>query len=73
MPRNKYQNYWELNNPEKIKRYSENYMKDKTQAKVILEFWVKEAIDNVKKPNQTYGGWIRQFIEQWAKTQESGE
>lgn len=73
MAKNKYQKKWELNHPDKVKQYNEKYMTDKTQAKILLEPWVKEAIDKVKEPNQTYGGWIRQLIEQWACSQTAGE
>ncbi len=68
MAKNKYQKTWELNHPDKVKEYNDKYMKSKTQAKIILEPWGRDAIDIVKPPSQTYGNWIRQLLEEWAKS-----
>ncbi|HEY9860172.1 MAG TPA: hypothetical protein V6D16_11755 [Candidatus Obscuribacterales bacterium] len=73
MVKNKYQKTWELNHPEKVKQYTQNYLQDKVKATVILQPSVRDAIDKVKDSSQPYGAWIRQFLEDWAKTQSSSE
>ncbi|MGH8000129.1 MAG: hypothetical protein ACREPR_12020 [Brasilonema sp.] len=46
------------------------YIKDKTQASIVLEAWVQEEIDKVKDLEQPYGGWIRMMVEEWARRQK---
>ena len=60
---------WQKANKGKVREYQKNYIKDKTHCSLILDPWVKEVIDRVKEPSQTYGNWARQFIEEWAKSQ----
>lgn len=71
MPKTKYQKIWEQKNKHKIAEYRTQYMKDKTQASIVLETWVKEEIDRVKIPEQSYGNWIRLLVEDWARKQRT--
>ena len=63
MPKNLSQKLWQKAHKDKVSQYQQTYMKNKTQATVVLESWVMEAIDKVKQPRQTYGNWIRLMIE----------
>lgn len=46
-------------------------MSTKKQMSVTLEQWVIDAIDKVKPSNQPYGAWVRELVENWARTQQS--
>ncbi|GAA6616522.1 hypothetical protein [Scytonema sp. NUACC26] len=61
---------WELAHKDKVSEYGKKYRQKKAQATVVLEDWVREKIDKVKVPNQTYGNWLRLLVEDWAKTSE---
>lgn len=60
---------WQKTHKDKVKQYHDTYMKDKTQATVVLEAWVVEEIDKAKEPGQSYGNWVRRLVEDWAKNQ----
>jgi hypothetical protein len=70
MSSGKVKKQWQRSNKDKVHQYQRNYMKDKTQASVVLEAWVKEQIDAVKDPDQTYGNWLRSLAENWARQQQ---
>ena len=58
---------WQEKNPDKVKKYKAKYDKKYPQANIRLSPSVREKIDKFKDPQQTYGGWIRKFLEQWAE------
>ncbi len=72
MPKHESEKRWQKEHKDKIKTYQQNYLKDKIHAGVVLDSWVVAEIDTFKPPNQTYGGWVRQLVEDWAKSQISG-
>lgn len=66
MTQKEYKRNWSRKNKHLCAQYREKYIKDKTQASIVLEAWVKEEIDKVKNPEMPYGGWIRKMVEEWA-------
>ncbi len=70
MTQKEYKRNWLRKNKHKTAQYREKYIKDKTQASIVLEAWVKEEIDKVKNPDQPYGGWIRNMVEEWAASRK---
>ncbi|WP_414580949.1 hypothetical protein [Scytonema sp. PCC 10023] len=66
MPKRKSEKLWQNAHPEKVKGYQQNYLKDKTQATVVIDGWVVEQIDKVKPPEMSYSRWVREFLQQWA-------
>ena len=69
MPKKTSEKLWYKAHPDKVKQYYKQYMKDKTQASVVLDAWVRDKIDSAKQPNQSYGNWIRLLLEDWASNQ----
>lgn len=61
---------WQKAHKDKVKEYQNAYMKDKTQASVVLDAWVVEEIDKMKEPGQSYGNWVRRLVEDWAENQK---
>lgn len=70
MPKNELQKLWYKSHKDKKKQYQEKYMKDKVLAGVVLEKWIQEEINKVKASSQTYGSWIRELVEDWARQQK---
>ncbi|NET05097.1 MAG: hypothetical protein F6K16_10290 [Symploca sp. SIO2B6] len=61
---------WQERNPEKVKKYKATYDQKYPQANIRLSQQLREKIDQFKEPQQTYGGWIRKFLEEWAQKSE---
>ncbi|GAB1544547.1 hypothetical protein NUACC21_72230 [Scytonema sp. NUACC21] len=58
---------WQKAHKEKVRKYNQNYRKNKTTLSVVLEDWVIEQIQKVKDPKQPCGAWVRELVEEWAK------
>ena len=67
MPKKESEKLWQIAHKDKVSEYGKRYRTKKTTAKVVIEPWLKEEIDKVKDPNQTYGNWVRQLVEEWGK------
>ena len=71
MPKSNSSKRWQRNNPEKVDQYRKKFMSTRKQMSVTLEQWVIDAIDEVKPKEQPLGAWIREIIENWAKSRHS--
>lgn len=69
MPKRESEKEWQRKHPEKVKKYRQKYLRNKKRASVTMDGWVADIIDKVKPPEQEYGAWIREFLEDWAKKQ----
>jgi hypothetical protein len=67
MEKPKAQKEWQIRNADKVRAYTAKYLEDKVKATVTLTKEVAEKIDKLKPPTQTYGGWIREQIEEIVK------
>ena len=67
MPKKESGKLWQLAHKDKVSEYEKRYREKKTTAKVVIEPWLKDEIDKVKAPEQTYGNWVRQLVEEWGK------
>ncbi len=67
MPKKESEKLWQKAHKDKVSEYEKRYREKKATAKVVIEPWLKDEIDKVKAPEQTYGNWVRLLVEQWGK------
>ena len=67
MPKKESAKLWQRAHKDQVNEYGKRYREKKTTAKVVIEPWLKEEIDLVKAPQQTYGNWIRLLVEEWGR------
>ncbi|MGF1673344.1 MAG: hypothetical protein ACFCUV_06590 [Rivularia sp. (in: cyanobacteria)] len=69
MEKNYHQN-WQQSNADKVRAYTAKYSAKKVKVSVTLKPEIALKIDKVKPQSQSYGGWIREFIENYINSLE---